>query len=225
MTSIYQQVLGAEFNRLHPQIQRRFGFSSTDDIASLGSGTMQKVWHGRFYTMPFLYIGTWRRIMFPETAVNAPFTIHNYAYVDSFGRETVTWIRTFHTSRVRRFDAYMILSQHRGKIVDYLGTHQHLAVDIDLKVDNEGGLRLTSGPQRFYEGPVAFPFPMLFSGVAHVREWYDNAIQKFRIDVNVSNSVWGPLFGYSGTFDVEWKPVKTGDAPADIKPRREEKRE
>jgi hypothetical protein len=225
MTSIYQQVLGPEFNGLHPQIQRRFGFSSTDGIASLGSGIMQKVWHGRFYTLPFLYIGTWRRIMFPETAVNAPFTIHNYAYVDSFGRETVTWIRTFHTSRVRRFDAYMILSQQRRKIVDYLGTHQHLAVDIDLKVDSEGGLRLTSGPQRFYEGPVAFPFPMLFSGIAHVREWYDDAIQKFRIDVNVSNSVWGPLFGYSGTFDVKWKSVKIGDAPADIKPRREEKRE
>ena len=63
-----------------------------------------------------------------------PFQIVNYAYVDAYGRETVTWVRTFQTKRPRRFDAYMILSEERGIIVDYLGTHQHLAVDIDLKV-------------------------------------------------------------------------------------------
>ena len=33
MTSIYQQALGAEFHRLHPEIQRRFGFSSEDGLA------------------------------------------------------------------------------------------------------------------------------------------------------------------------------------------------
>lgn len=225
MTSIYQQKLGTDFSKLHPQIQKRFGFSSTDCLASIGTGVMENIWHGRFYTLPFLYIGTWRRIMFPETAVNAPFTIENYAYLDGLGRETVTWIRTFRTNRKRRFDAYMILSQQRGKIVDYLGTHQHLAVDIDLSVDDEGGLRLVSGPQRFYEGPVAFSFPMLFSGIAHVREWYDDSIQKFRINVNVSNSVWGPLFGYNGTFEVEWKSIDPSNTPSHIKPRREEQRE
>ncbi len=37
MSSIYQRALGADFNRLHPQIQRRFGFSSSDGIASIGT--------------------------------------------------------------------------------------------------------------------------------------------------------------------------------------------
>ena len=46
----------------------------------------------------------------------------------------------------------MIYSEARGCIVDYLGSHEHLAVDIDLSVDEEGGLRLRSGAQRFYEG-------------------------------------------------------------------------
>ena len=32
-------------------------------------------------------------------AANVPFTIENYAYRDGFGRETVTWIRTFATRR------------------------------------------------------------------------------------------------------------------------------
>src|SRR5262245_29009133 len=94
---------------------------------------MESVWHGPAYTLPFLYVGAWRRIMFPEHGRNVPFTIENYAYVDGLGRETVTWIRTFETRRPpRRFDAYMVYSERRGCIVDYLGTHQHLAVDLDL---------------------------------------------------------------------------------------------
>ncbi len=225
MTSIYQHVLGAAFDRLHPQIQRRFGFSSTDGIAAVGRGVMDEVWRGRFYTLPFLSIGTWRRIMFPETGRDIPFTIENYAFVDDFGRETVSWIRTFESSRTRRFDAYMIHSVTRDRIVDYLGSHEHLAVDIELSVDDEGGLRLRSGAQRFYEDRLAFPFPMLASGIAEVREWYDDSVGRFRIEVDVRNRIWGPLFGYRGTFDVEWLTVAPGETPAHILPRRQEARE
>ena len=142
MKSIYQRALGADFERLHPQIQRRFGLCSGNRVAAVGRGVMEEVWKGRPYTVPFLYDGTWRRIMFPETGQNIPFTIENYAFVDGFGRETVTWVRTFESRRQRRFDAYMIYSEARGCIVDYLGSHQHLAVDIELSVDAEGGLRL-----------------------------------------------------------------------------------
>jgi hypothetical protein len=225
MKSIYQEVLGAEFNRLHPQIQRRFGFRSSDGVASIGRGVMEELWHGKPFTLPFLYVGAWRRILFPERGTNVPFTIRNYAYRDRFGRETVTWIRDFQTRRPRRFDAYMIHSERRGKVVDYLGTHQHLAVDIDLSVDERGGLRLRSGEQRFYEGPIAFRFPLFFSGVADVCEWFDDAAGRFRIEVRVTNRFWGPLFGYRGSFDVEWVAVRPGDVPADVRPKREESRE
>jgi hypothetical protein len=224
--SIYERALGGDFARLHPQIQRRFGISSRDAVAAIGTGVMERVWRGAAYTIPFLYIGTWRRIMFPEYGRDVPFTIENYAYVDGLGRETVTWIRTFETRRPpRRFDAYMVYSERRGCVVDYLGTHQHLAVDLELSVDNRGGLCIRSGEQRFYEGPLAFRFPMLFSGVAEVCEWYDDALNRFRIEVDVRNRRWGSLFGYRGTFDVEWRPVPPGAIPVGIAPRREERRE
>ena len=225
MTSIYESVLGADFARLHPQIQKRFGFSSEDGVASIGRGVMNEIWRGPFYTLPFLYVGTWRRIMFPDRGHNIPFTIENYAYVDGFGRETVTWVRRFQTKRPRRFDAYMIYSRERARIIDYLGSHQHLAVDIEIAVDERGGLRLRSGEQRFYEGPLAFKFPMLFSGIADVCEWYDDDRQKFCIRVSVTNRLWGDLFGYDGTFDVVWKSVSPAQIPFDILPRREEHRE
>ena len=225
MTSIYERALGSDFDRLHPQVQRRFGFASGDGVASIGRGVMDEVWKGRPYTLPFLYVGTWRRIMFPETGRNIPFTIENYAFVDDFGRETVSWVRTFESTRTRRFDAYMVYSEARGRIVDYLGSHEHLAVDIDLSVDERGGLRLRSGAQRFYEGRLGFDFPLAFSGVADVHEWFDDATGRFRIEVDVRNRRWGRLFGYRGSFDVEWRTVAPGEVPASVLPLRQERRD
>lgn len=225
MRSIYERALGRDFERLHPKMRERFGFSSLDGVAAIGRGTMEEIWHGRFYTLPFLRVGAWRSIMFPERGRNVPFTIENYAYVDPLGRETVTWLRTFDIGRRRRFDAYMIYAERRGRIVDYLGTHQHLAVDIDVAVDPTGGLRLRSRAQRFYEGPVAFSFPMFFSGRADVLEWFDESIGRYRIEVNVSNRTWGPLFGYRGAFDVEWRRTPREAIPATAFPKRVEARE
>jgi hypothetical protein len=57
MKSIYEHVLGADFHRFDPQIQRRFGFTSSDGIASIGRGVMDEIWKGSFYTEPFLRVG------------------------------------------------------------------------------------------------------------------------------------------------------------------------
>jgi hypothetical protein len=225
MTSIYQRALGSDFLKLHPQIQRRFALTSQTGLAAIGTGTMDRIWHGPPYTLPFLYVGTWRSIMFPEQGKNIPFTIENYAYLDSLGRETVSWVRTFNTKKKRRFDAYMIYSDQRARIIDYLGTHQHLAVDIELSVAPNGGLRLLSGEQRFYEGPLAFRFPLFFSGVANVCEWFDDKQNCFRIEVSASNRTWGELFGYSGSFQVDWKSTPPNHIPEAILPIRVESRE
>ena len=226
MSSIYARALGADFARLHPQIRRRFGFSSRDAVCARGRGVMQEIWRGPFWTVPFLWVGAWRHIMFPMRGRDIPFQLDNYAYLDGFGRETVTWIRRFEfPDLTRRFDATMIWSEKRRRIVDYLGTHQHLAVDIHLSVDVEGGLRLRSGEQRFYEGPVGLRFPLLLSGVAEVREWFDEREECFRIEVAVANRVWGPLFGYRGRFQVEWLSCPAQSVPRDVRPVREERRE
>lgn len=226
MTSIYRTVLGAEFERLHPRVAARFGLSSESGVAHICRGRMEEVWHGPAFTLPFLMIGTWRHIMFPRRGRDVPFTLVNYAYRDPYGRETVTWARWFaFGARPSRFEATMILSGDRGRIVDYLGSHQHLAVDIDVSVDERTrGLRLRSGEQRFYERRAAFRFPPLFTGVADVLEWFDDSEDCFRISVDVANERFGPLFGYRGRFTVEERPLTRREI-ARVIPRRQEARE
>ncbi|QDU80528.1 hypothetical protein Pla110_22590 [Polystyrenella longa] len=225
MTSIYQQVLGADFEKLHPKMQERFGFNSVDRIASIGSGVMEEIWRGPFYTLPFLYVGAWRSIMFPECGKNIPFTIENYAYRDQSGRDTLSWIRRFDVGPIRHFDEYMIYSESRKGIVVYLGTHQHLKATLDLYVDDRGGLRMRSGTQRLFWGNLAFSYPMSLSGNADVREWYDDEADKYRVEVEVTNPTWGKLFGYHGSFNVTWKDVSDQKVPEHILPQREERRE
>jgi hypothetical protein len=226
VSSIYQQALGPEFDRLHARIQWRFGFWSESGVCQIGTGVMDEVWRGPWWTLPFLLLGSSRRVLFPSRGRNVPFTISNYAYIDSYGRETVTWSRRFKMRRrFRSFDATMILSRSRGMVIDYLGTHQHLAVDIHCSVDEHGAMCIRTGEQRFYEGPIGFRFPLLFSGVAQVREWWDEADAKFRIDVNVANRILGPLFGYSGSFTVIQRACQPSDIPLDVRPLREEARE
>ena len=70
-----------------------------------------------------------------------------------------------------------------------------------------------------------FRFPLLFSGVADVCEWYEEGDRKFHIEVNVHNDTWGPLFGYRGKFDFEWVKVTDGNIPPDLLPVRHERRE
>lgn len=226
MTSIYADVLGADFARLHPRMQWRFGFSSQDGVCQLGTGVMEEVWRGRAFTLPFLLLGSTRRVLFPSRGRDVPFTIANYAYVDRFGRETVTWARRFQLpGRLRAFDATMIRSAERGVIIDYLGTHQHLAVDVECSVDDQGAMCIRTGEQRFYEGWIGARIPSLVSGSAQVREWWDEESQVFRISVAVSNERFGPLFGYRGSFRVTEQRCSPDQVPADVRPVREERRE
>jgi hypothetical protein len=225
--SIYRRAMGPEFDLLHPEVQKRFGFDSSHGVASVGTGVMEEMWRGAWWTVPFLWFGKWRSIMFPERGRDVPFTVHNYAYKDRYGRETVTWVRHFEfPDRRRRFDATMIFSESRGRVIDYIGNHQHLAVDMECMVDEAtGGMRFRSGEQRIYEGRLAFRFPLLFSGTANVVEWYDDELGEYRIEVEVANRVFGPLFGYRGRFRAEFKEVSKDDVPPMVKPLREESRE
>ncbi|OPG11719.1 DUF4166 domain-containing protein [Microbispora sp. GKU 823] len=223
MTSIFERALGADFARLHPQLRHRFGVSVTGGRACVGTGVMEHIWHAGF-TRPFLALGGTRNILVPEQGRQVPFTIENYPYIDSYGRETVSFVRTFDLpGHRRRFDAQMVYDPVKG-IVDYLGSHQHVAVDLDFQVDERGGLVIRSSGFRLHEGRLSCRLPALMTGTAVVRESYDDGTGEFRVGVTVSHHRLGPMFGYWGAFKARYVDVSEHGVPAALKPRREEAR-
>jgi len=224
--SIYKKYLGNDFSKLHPKLQERFNLSIENGLSMKGTGKMHHIWNAGLHTRPFLQLGTMRNIMFPESGEDVPFTIENYCYLDSFGRETVAWIRKFHFGeKIRNFDATMVFSEKQHRLIDYLGNKQHLVTDLELTANDDGSLTIRSGPQRFYEKKVGFDFPPLFSGNAEVHESYDAENDRFNISVVVSNKTFGNIFGYNGYFKAEFKKLNTEDIPAYARPLREEIRE
>ncbi len=222
MTSIFQRALGTDFGRLHPRLRERFGFSSADRVGCVGSGVMDEIWRGPALAVPFLHLGTMRHILFPEQGTGIPFTIENYAYRDGYGRETMTFVRTFEVRpyRRRRFDATMVYSPQRHTIIDFLGTHQHFAVALTPNADSQGGLWIRTGQQRY----GSHRFPSALSGCAEVHEWWDDADGCFRIDVTVVNRLVGPVFGYRGRFTTRYVDTGTAPVPAAVRPLRENAR-
>jgi hypothetical protein len=216
MTSIFQRALGADFDRLHPRLRERFGISSENGTACVGTGVMERIWRGSACAVPFLYLGTACHILFPDQGTDVPFTIENYAYRDAYGREAVSFVRTFEIRphRRRRFDATMVHSPARGGLVDLLGTHHHLAVNLSLRVDARGGLCIRSGDWRCR----ARRFPAALCASAHVHEWWDDG---FHIDVRVANRFLGPIFGYRGRFTARYLDTRAVPVPAALRPLRE----
>ncbi|MEV0178510.1 DUF4166 domain-containing protein [Streptomyces sp. NPDC050625] len=223
MSSMFRTVMGPDFDRLHPQLRRRFSVGLASGEACTGRGVMDRIWHGGAFVKPFLALGTTRNILVPRAGRNIPFKIENVPYADTFGRETVTFVRTFDLpGRSRRFDAQMVLSPKGDRILDYLGTHQHLASELHLRADPDGSLLIRSGEHRFREGAVDVRVPELIGATAEVRESYDDAAGRFRIRVRVVNKYFGPLFGYEGSFTASYTDIRTCGVRPGLRPVREE---
>ncbi|MGW7379700.1 DUF4166 domain-containing protein [Streptomyces sp. NPDC054794] len=217
--------MGADFDRLHPQLRRRFSVGLASGEACTGRGVMDRIWHGAAFVKPFLALGGTRNILVPRQGRHVPFVIENVPYADSFGRETVTFVRTFDLpGGSRRFDAQMVLSPKGDRVLDYLGTHQHLASELHFGAEPDGSLLIRSGEHRFREGVVDVRVPELIGATAEVRESYDDAAARFRIRVRVVNKYVGPLFGYEGSFTASYTNVRSCGVRSGLRPVREESR-
>jgi hypothetical protein len=118
----------------------------------------------------------------------------------------------------------MVLSPKGDRVLDYLGTHQHLASELHLRAEPDGSLLIRSGEHRFREGPVDVRVPEPVGATAEVRESFDERRGCFRISVRVVNRYAGPLFGYDGSFTVTYTDVRRTGVRPGLRPVREEAR-
>lgn len=154
--------------------------------------------------------------------------MENHACTDPHGRETLTVVRCFEVApgKRQRFEATLVAGgiDRAGHVLDHLGTHQHLAVDLTASVLDDGNLQIVSGAQRSYEGRLGFRSPMIASGTALLREAWDEQHERFTIDVAATDPRSGRLAGCRGWFTCTY-PEAVGDAvPASAHPLREELR-
>jgi len=197
--SIYKKVLGDNFNRLHPMLQKRYDLK--EGTIFKASGVMTKIQRGPKWLSPIFFIGIPFKLLFPESGKEIPFTIKNTAFVAMNGEQQVHWERVFHFDKKKRyFNALMSLDAERLVIKDYLGEPAPIYSDLAFSVSNEGMLLITSLRQRLVLGKIELPLPKVFQGLATVTEFYNDKTAKYEISVSVRNPLTGILFAYEGTF-------------------------
>ncbi|MFD2923537.1 DUF4166 domain-containing protein [Halobacillus naozhouensis] len=208
MKSIYQQALGEKFDRLHPELQKKFGLTSDQKLMVLGQGRMTEIRGTPLILRPFLSIGSKDHLIFAERGKEVPFTLENYAYVDERGRESISYIRRFFFPyAIRGFDAVMSFDNEKQSLIDDLGKSGCLSTQMDLDVTREGGLLMHSREMR-----VADKFS--FNGPrTSLYEHYDEKQKAFRVHVHVDHPLLGTLLMYEGLVHTEFLPITANHIP------------
>ena len=223
--SAYRLQMGLEYEKLHPEIQRRFDFSTMNNIAFVGKGVMDKIWNGNKIAVFVLKLLSKSNILFPRTGENIEYEIHNYPYIDSFNREVHSMNRIFYfPDEQQRFDGTATYSESKKHIVEYLGLDHRMVFEMALSAENSA-IRFKSGRQFLFILGLKIPVPKLVRGNIDLIEWYDDEKQKFYLDLKVNSVLFGPLFGFTGWFDADYIDFTGKTIPDKFKPTREEQKE
>ncbi|MDQ0207592.1 DUF4166 domain-containing protein [Alkalicoccobacillus murimartini] len=197
--SLYKQMLGVDFEKLHPKLQDRYSFSDNNEF--LADGVMSEIQSGKKWLYPLLLLGTRRKFLFPESGKNVPFEIVNRSIIRSDGKEEVQWERLFHfPNATRRFHARMTADIERGVVKDYLGEPSLFYSDLIFNVTEQGSLTIRSAAQRIVVGAKEIPLPGFLQGMVFVEEAFDDFNEEFTINVMIRNPVVGRLMYYDGVF-------------------------
>lgn len=203
--NVYEKQMKEDYLKLHPMIQKRFHFSTHNMIGIIGKGRMEKIWTGRGLAVFVLKKLSKRNILFPKTGTDVPFEIHNYPYKDELGREAHSLNRIFNfDDGEQRFDGTVVYSEKKGEIVEYLGLDHSMIFEMELKNLPNGEIQFLSKSQFSFISNYKVPIPSFLRGDINLIEWYDEATDRFYLDLKVVSKLLGPLFGFNGWFKVEY---------------------
>lgn len=198
--AVYQAAMGSAFNRLQPELQEYFSLLPGSGFYGVGSGVFDVAGCPQAWLRPLLRTTASEEAFFPEYGENIPFQVENHAHRDPFGRPSLTTIRTLQFPKVTRVfqDTTSLTSQG---LVDYLGRHRRIATDLRPFVGPENRLRAVSHTSRVFGAALRLGVPGPFDAKAYMSQWWDQDLEKFRIQVKVIHRLIGPLLVYSGSFN------------------------
>ncbi|MEI4770422.1 DUF4166 domain-containing protein [Psychrobacillus sp. FJAT-51614] len=199
--TIYKHILGDQFYKLHPMLQKRYKLSVGKKFKA--TGVMKKISGGPKWMYPFFLLGTRWKFLFPEHGLNIPFTIVNTSLIGPNKENQVHWERTFYFKNNKRyFNALMSLDPANNSVKDYLGEPSIFYSDLVFFVTEEGRMLIESREQRIVIGNIEVPLPRIFQGIVHVTEYYIEEKDVFSIHVLIKNPLIGTLFEYEGEFQT-----------------------
>ena len=196
--SVYQRVLGGDFERLAPELRAYFSAPPADSVGR-GHGVYEVAGSSRRWLAPLFALLAWRRILFPELGRDVPFTVTN---IPGPG-DGLSSRREFHfPARDRVMQDTMLVVD--GRLHDFLGRRGGLEVRLGLTV-TDGSLRMLSDRAWLHLRGLRLPLPALLSARVVLDERWVDGHQ--RVDVRMRHPLLGEIFRYTGTFDYHYETL------------------
>jgi hypothetical protein len=200
--SVYQRVLGAEYDALDARLQRYFGPIPAGGAGS-GVGVYRVAGSRLRILRPVLALMATRHVLFPELGHAVPFRVTNTPSPDGGLRA----VRIFEfRGRTRIMEDAM--SVRGDRLYDRLGKRGGLGVTIRLSVVS-GALHMTSTALALHVGRARIPLPPL--ATMRLREHVEEAeTTRQHVDVRIDAPFLGEIFRYTGSFSYTVGPAAAG---------------
>jgi hypothetical protein len=194
MDSVYQRALGAEFEKLRPEL--RTYFAGQYPNPGLGSGVFEVAGSSRRWLKPVLAWLGWRRILFVEFGHDVPFDVVNTPSADG----SLSAVRTLYFDRDRVLEDTMRIVD--GRLHDFLGRRRGLEARFALSLD-DGNLSMRS--DRLWLHLLGARIRMARLATVTIAESWVGGRQ--HVDVRLTSPVLGEWFRYAGSFTYEYVPA------------------
>jgi len=225
--SVYQRVLGDEFTKLDPELQRYFGMP---DAATHGEGTgvFEVAGSAHRWLWPLFRLFAGEQILFPEYGRDVPFEVVNLpdgevlraTRVFHFPAQASKTERPVKTRQHGRTRDRVIVDEMRvvdGVLHDFLGKRNRLEVALRLSVADGALAMVSTGAwlwfgARLWFGSRRLRLPSLLSARVVLTEQREDDHQ--RVSVSLRHPLLGEVFVYRGTFVYRWvndgRPAEAG---------------
>ena len=194
--SAYANALGAQFENLHPALQRYFAPLPPGHVG-IGHGTFTSVGTPKKWLWPAIYLLQRRSIIWSGWQQDVPFRILNRQVGTSrtgqreFLLPDGSW--TMHDT---------VSSGPDSSVIDILGRPALLAARFSVSTQ-DGGLRMTSTHVGLRLGHRTFTLPSWLSPTVSLTEEFDEPFELQRVSVVITAPLIGRIYEYGGTFTYQ----------------------
>jgi hypothetical protein len=206
--SPFQRVLAADLRTLPPVLRDHYLVAADTPYRIVLEGTMDRIWHRPAWLRPFFWLLTWADLLFPETGAHIPATMIVTGRRTGTGQEYQTWDRTFAFPHLRHFNAVMVYNPDRACVVEHLGPAHILHIAWDIRFQPPAAIEIVATGCALYLGRLRISLPrFLYPSVRAVETAVLERNDTIHIDLTMTHTWLGPIFGYAGTFVLRREPI------------------
>lgn len=196
---VYEAIIGSDFYKLHPMLQKRYRLKLGETFKS--QGVMEVMETKPSLIKPLYRILSKLKFIVPESGGNIAFDMqYTLTHCDEKTAE-FKWVRKFYfPNKTYEFHTRMVVDFETRIVKDYMGAPSVVNSHLQFDVTKGGELMTRSSAVDAVIGKLDIPTPAIFAPNALVLEGFDEKTQYYTIHLSIYHPMLGTMMRYAGKF-------------------------